>query len=82
MTDLDKTDRRILAQLELDGGISTVDLAERIGLSPTSTSERLRRLQLEGYVTGFRAMPDLQRVCPGLFFFLDDSLDMATLDVV
>ena len=81
MTDLDKTDRRILAQLQLDGRISTVDLAERIGLSPTSTSERLRRLQREGYVTGFRAMLDPQRVGLGLFVFVEVSLDKTTPDV-
>ena len=81
MTDLDKTDRRILAQLQLDGRISTVDLAERIGLSPTSTSERLRRLQREGYVTGFRAMLDPQRVGLGLLVFVEVSLDKTTPDV-
>jgi Lrp/AsnC family leucine-responsive transcriptional regulator len=81
MTDLDKTDRRILAQLQLDGRVSTVDLAERIGLSPTSTSERLRRLQREGYVTGFRAMLDPQRVGLGLLVFVEVSLDKTTPDV-
>ena len=81
MTDLDKTDRRILAQLQLDGRISTVDLAERIGLSPTSTSERLRHLQREGYVTGFRAMLDPQRVGLGLLVFVEVSLDKTTPDV-
>ena len=62
MAELDRTDRRILAQLQTDGRISTVELAERIGLSPTSTSERLRRLQREGTVTGFRGMLDPSRV--------------------
>ena len=66
MAELDRTDRRILAQLQTDGRISTVELAERIGLSPTSTSERLRRLQREGTVTGFRAMLDPGRVGLGL----------------
>ncbi len=59
MTDLDRMDRRILAHLQAEGRISTVELAERVGLSPTSTSERLKRLQREGYVIGFRAMLDL-----------------------
>jgi Lrp/AsnC family leucine-responsive transcriptional regulator len=81
MAELDRTDRRILAQLQTDGRISTVDLAERIGLSPTSTSERLRRLQREGYVTGFRAMLDPQRVGLGLLVFVEVSLDKTTPDV-
>ena len=81
MTDLDKTDRRILAQLQDDGRISTVDLAERIGLSPTSTSERLKRLQREGYIAGFRAMLDPGRIGLGLLVFVEVSLDKTTPDV-
>ncbi len=81
MTDLDKTDRRILAQLQADGRISTVDLAERIGLSPTSTSERLKRLQREGYIAGFRAMLDPGRIGLGLLVFVEVSLDKTTPDV-
>ncbi len=81
MTELDRTDRRILAQLQTDGRISTVELAERIGLSPTSTSERLRRLQREGTVTGFRAMLDPGRVGLGLLVFVEVSLDKTTPDV-
>ncbi len=81
MAELDRTDRRILAQLQTDGRISTVELAERIGLSPTSTSERLRRLQREGTVTGFRAMLDPGRVGLGLLVFVEVSLDKTTPDV-
>jgi Lrp/AsnC family leucine-responsive transcriptional regulator len=81
MTDIDKTDRRILAHLQADGRISTVDLAERIGLSPTSTSERLKRLQREGYIAGFRAMLDPGRIGLGLLVFVEVSLDKTTPDV-
>ncbi|HEX2554060.1 MAG TPA: Lrp/AsnC ligand binding domain-containing protein [Microvirga sp.] len=81
MTELDRTDRRILSHLQADGRVSTVDLAERIGLSPTSTSERLKRLQREGYVTGFRAMLDPARVGLGLLVFVEVSLDKTTPDV-
>jgi Lrp/AsnC family transcriptional regulator, leucine-responsive regulatory protein len=81
MTELDRTDRRILSHLQADGRISTVDLAERIGLSPTSTSERLKRLQREGIVTGFRAMLDPGKVGLGLLVFVEVSLDKTTPDV-
>ncbi len=80
-TEIDRTDRRILAQLQTDGRISTVELAERIGLSPTSTSERLRRLQREGYVAGFRAVLDPHRLGLGLLVFVEVSLDKTTPDV-
>lgn len=81
MTDLDRTDRRILALLQADGRISTVDLAERIGLSPTSTGERLKRLQREGYVAGFRAVLDPHRLGLELLVFVEVSLDKTTPDI-
>ncbi|WP_029011286.1 Lrp/AsnC ligand binding domain-containing protein [Azospirillum halopraeferens] len=80
-TDLDRIDRRILAILQVDGRIAAVDLAERIGLSPTTTGERLRRLQKEGYVTGFAARVDPQRVGLGLLVFVEVLLDKTTPDV-
>ncbi|HEV2557844.1 MAG TPA: Lrp/AsnC ligand binding domain-containing protein [Microvirga sp.] len=81
MTELDRTDRRILGLLQADGRIATVELAERIGLSPTSTGERLRRLQREGYVAGFRAVLDPHRLGLGLLVFVEVSLDKTTPDV-
>ena len=81
MTEIDRTDRRILTLLQADGRISTVDLAEKIGLSPTSTSERLKRLQREGFVSGFRAMLDPHRLGLELLVFVEVSLDKTTPDV-
>ena len=46
MTDLDRIDRKILKALQADGRIATVELAEKVGLSPTSTGERVKRLEL------------------------------------
>jgi Lrp/AsnC family transcriptional regulator, leucine-responsive regulatory protein len=81
MTELDRTDRRILAILQAEGRIATVDLAQRIGLSPTSTSERLRRLQREGTITGFRAQLDPHRLGLELLVFVEVSLDKTTPDI-
>ena len=58
MHEIDKVDRRILNILQADGRITNLELADRIGLSPTATSERLRRLLKEGYVSGFGARLD------------------------
>lgn len=79
--DLDRTDRRILSILQQDGRIAAVELAEKIGLSPTSTGERLRRLQKEGYVTGFAARIDPHKVGLGLLVFVEVSLDKTTPDI-
>ncbi|HEX2136604.1 MAG TPA: Lrp/AsnC ligand binding domain-containing protein [Microvirga sp.] len=81
MVEIDRIDRRILALIQTDGRISTVELAERIGLSPTSTSERLKRLQREGLVTGFRALLDPRRLGLELLVFVEVSLDKTTPDV-
>lgn len=80
-TDLDRTDRRILAVLQEDGRIPAVELAERIGLSATATGERLRRLQKEGVIAGFGARLDPHRLGLGLLVFVEVSLDKTTPDV-
>ncbi|SEW06697.1 transcriptional regulator, AsnC family [Aliiroseovarius sediminilitoris] len=53
--DLDRFDRRILDVLSGDGRISITDLAQRIGLSKSPTQARVRRLEAEGVITGYRA---------------------------
>ncbi|MBE9606925.1 Lrp/AsnC ligand binding domain-containing protein [Acetobacteraceae bacterium H6797] len=78
---LDKIDLRILDIIQRDGRISNLELAERIGLSPTATSERFRRLTREGYVTGFGARLDPRRLGFGLLAFVEVLLDKTTPDV-
>ena len=48
LRELDRIDRRILDVLQHDGRISMTELAERIGLSATPCTERVRRLQRDG----------------------------------
>ena len=56
--DLDRFDRAILRVLAADGRISITDLARAIGLSKSPTQARLRRLEAEGVITGYRALVD------------------------
>ena len=49
---LDRIDRKILRELQLDGRVSNVELARRVGLSPTPCLERVRRLESQGYILG------------------------------
>ena len=81
MEDLDRTDRRILAALQQDGRVTPVELADRVGLSPTATSERVKRLIRDGFVTGFRAMLDPVKLGRGLMVFVEVGLDKTTPDV-
>ncbi|SIO02131.1 transcriptional regulator, AsnC family [Rhodovulum sp. ES.010] len=53
---LDRHDRAILALLAAEGRIPVAELARRIGLSKTPTQARLRRLEADGVIAGYRAM--------------------------
>ncbi len=55
---LDRTDRKILELLQRDGRLSNVELAKRINLSPTPCLDRVRRLERDGYITGYVALAD------------------------
>jgi Lrp/AsnC family leucine-responsive transcriptional regulator len=80
MSDIDKIDRRILSILQQDGRLPAVELAEKIALSPTSTGERLRRLQADGTIAGFGARLNPQRLGLELLVFIEVSLDKTTPD--
>jgi Lrp/AsnC family leucine-responsive transcriptional regulator len=75
MSQIDKTDRRILTILQMDGRIAAVELADKVGLSPTFTGERLKRLQREGYVAGFGARLDPHKLDLGFLVFVEVLLD-------
>jgi Lrp/AsnC family transcriptional regulator, leucine-responsive regulatory protein len=56
MTELDRVDRAMLAALQQDGRMPVAKLAERVGLSETPCARRLKRLESDGYIDGYRAM--------------------------
>ncbi|BAO89251.1 Lrp/AsnC family transcriptional regulator [Caballeronia cordobensis] len=56
MTELDRIDRAMLAALQQDGRMPVAKLAERVGLSETPCARRLKRLESDGYIDGYRAM--------------------------
>lgn len=58
---LDATDWAILDELQQDGRIAFTELARRVNLSASATTERVRRLEASGVVTGYRADVDLER---------------------
>ncbi|MEA2305579.1 MAG: Lrp/AsnC family transcriptional regulator, leucine-responsive regulatory protein [Solirubrobacteraceae bacterium] len=63
---LDPTDRRLLTELQADGRLSLAELGRRIGLSSPAVAERLRRLEADGVITGYRADVDPARLGLGL----------------
>ncbi|MDE4173655.1 Lrp/AsnC ligand binding domain-containing protein [Phaeobacter sp. PT47_59] len=74
-SDLDRYDRAILSVLAEDGRISVADLARRIGLSKSPTQTRLKRLESEGVITGYRALVDPIRLGLDHVAFVEVKLD-------
>lgn len=60
--DLDLFDRRIIEVLSEDGRIPVTELSRKIGLSKTPCQARLKRLVDEGYIIGFRAAIDPEKL--------------------
>lgn len=81
MTELDRIDRRILKELQADGRITNSELAQRVGLAPTSMSDRLKRLLRQGFITGFGARLDPHMLGLDLLVFVEVSLDKTTPDI-
>ena len=75
---LDKVDSKILQSLAKDGRMGWRDLADRIGLSLTPTLRRVRRLEAEGYISGYGAHIDEQRVGVGITMFVSVTLERQT----
>ena len=63
---IDALDHAILGELRQDGRLSWRELGERIGLGPTATADRVRRLEQLGVIRGFRAEVDLSVLGLGL----------------
>ena len=81
MISIDETDRRLLRVLQVDGRISNLDLAERCNLSPSACSDRVRRLREHGFITGYAAVVDPDKVGRALLIFVEVLLDRTTKDV-
>ncbi len=58
MATLDRIDRAILVALQNDGRMTNKDLAERVGLAPSSCLTRVRRLEEDGVIMRYRAELD------------------------
>lgn len=58
MSDLDATSERILRVLAREGKISNLELAERVGLSPSACLRRVQELERRGVIKGYRAVLD------------------------
>lgn len=67
---MDAIDAKILQQLESDGRISNLQLAERVGLSPSACLRRVQALEAEGVIKGYKAILDRAQLGAGLTVFV------------
>ena len=77
MTDqpLKPADLRIMQVLQTEGRIANVELAERVGLSPSPCLRRLKQLEASGLIRGYAALLDRKRLGFGVEAFVQVSLE-------
>lgn len=72
---LDRFDRDILRALQGDGRLTIQELSDRVGLSPSPVSRRVRRLEAEGVIRGYAALIDEAALGYGVSVFVSVRLD-------
>jgi Lrp/AsnC family leucine-responsive transcriptional regulator len=72
---LDRVDRRLLDVLQHDGRVSNVALAERVHLSPSPCLRRVKALEHEGVIEGYRAVVGREAVGLGLTVFVEVKVE-------
>jgi DNA-binding Lrp family transcriptional regulator len=78
MTAIDPISSRILRELSRDGRITNLDLAQRVGLSPSACLRRVQDLERTGVIKGYRAVLDPVRMGVGFVAYLTVGLSQHT----
>lgn len=79
---LDDIDRRIIAELRLDGRMRNADLAARVGLSASACLRRLRQLESSGAIRGYTAIIGNAAASDATIVIVQVSLDQQTEKVM
>lgn len=74
MSELDRIDRRILNLLQRHGRMSMTELGEQVGLSTSPCSERVKRLEKQGYISGYHAHVNPAKLGRSLLVFIEITL--------
>ncbi|GAA0344875.1 leucine-responsive transcriptional regulator Lrp [Bowmanella denitrificans] len=78
---LDRIDRNILVELQKDGRLSNIELSRRVGLSATPCLERVRRLEQQGYISGYHARVDPTKLGAAMLVFVEITLTKTSTDI-
>ena len=79
---IDRSDTLILSALQADGRLTVVELAERVGLSPTPCARRIRALEQGGAIEGYTALVNPARVGLNVQAFIQIKLQQHADDIV
>ena len=78
---MDRIDKKILTELQVNGRISNIDLSKKVGLSPTPCLERVRRLERTGVIEGYQAVLNAEAVGANMLVFVEITLEKTAQDV-
>jgi len=78
LVQIDRTDRQILEHLQNDGGLTNQQLAERVGLSPSPCSRRVKALEEAGIILGRKTLLDRRKLGLSLTVILQIGMDRHT----
>ena len=79
---IDSFDQKIVAALAEDGRLTAVELASRVGLSPSACSRRLQSLEANGVIRAYRALVDPAAVGLGITAFVEITLERQNDDTL
>jgi Lrp/AsnC family leucine-responsive transcriptional regulator len=78
MTKMDDTNHRILRELARDGRQTNLQLADRIGLSPSACLRRVQEMERAGIIKGYRAVIDSEKLGLGFVAYVTVGLNSHT----
>lgn len=81
MTNLDHIDFKLLEILQLNGKLTTKEIAQQVHLSQTPVYERIKRLEKEGVIKKYVALVDNEKVGKSLTVFCDITLKQHTKEI-
>ena len=77
---IDKFTEQILQELKKDGRMSNIDLADKVGLSPSACLRRVQDLERQGIISGYRAVINNRKLGKGFSAFVTVGLSIHTKD--
>lgn len=78
---IDRIDRNILNELQINGKLSNVELSKIVGLSPSPCLERVRRLEQQGYINAYHASLNPSMLGASMLVFVEITLTKTSVDI-